>query len=211
MGREACSYRQTSLIRLKRLLLGQWVGQQVKVLATKAWGPEFDSCNPQWKERLNSWKLYCNFSMYAASACTCICKHMHIQWEDIFLFLTVLELKPRSVICVKQILSLSSFPTLNRHSWWWVALSHNQDFFKIISCLDYILRLSPRRAETLRSFGKAYTGTRIKDAQTKLFSNVVWIGFICMSLLGIPQIKGKWSAQQEYQHSCIGLRPCPLA
>lgn len=122
----------------------------------------------------------------------CIHKHAHVCMQT---FAHTGGRHPsfpcRGLIYVKQILSLSSIPTLNRHSWWRAALSHNQDFLKIISCLDYILRLSPWRAETLRSFGQAYTGTRIKDAQTNCL--VMWCGLVssAWAFWGYPKSKDR--------------------
>lgn len=144
MGRKACCYRQTSLIYfLKRLFLGDSAGKSAchKIIGTWVW-----FLKPT-KERLNSWKLYCNFSMYAATACTCVYTNVIHTGGGHLSFPAVLGLKPRGLIHVKQILSLSYTPTLNRCLWWRVGLSHNQDFLTVISCIDYILRLSPLRAD----------------------------------------------------------------
>lgn len=77
------------------------------------------------------------------------------------------------------------------------ALSCNQYSITIVSFLDYIPSTVSFKVRDYKSLGQASAGSRIKDAQTNPFSDVMWISFVGIShcLLGTAHLKGRDAVQ----------------
>lgn len=94
------------------------------------------------------------------------------------------------------------------------ALSCNQYSITIVSCLDYIPSTVSFKVRDYKSLGQASAGSRIKDAQTNPFSDVMWISFVGIShcLLGTAHLKGRDAVQPGTPALTLpGLEPCPPA